>query len=60
MDVLTLLVEGSAPPLSSRMSQVPKELERIVGVCLEPEPNDRYRDLRALIEDLEGLRAGLE
>ncbi|MCA9097153.1 MAG: serine/threonine protein kinase, partial [Planctomycetaceae bacterium] len=53
-------VAGNDPPpaLRSLRSSVPRDLEAICLRCLEKDPARRYRDVRALAEDLQRWRDG--
>ena len=52
-------VIGSDPlPLGSTVPDVPRELARIVGTCLQKAPDARYRDGREVAEHLRGLDRG--
>ena len=56
MDTLTaILREQPAPPVQVN-PEVPAELERILGKCLEKEPGERYQDTRDLVVDLRHLK----
>ncbi len=46
------LLRGEPPPLSRLAPDVPRDLEVIVGKCLERDPRRRYPSARALAEDL--------
>ena len=37
-------------------AEVPAELERILGKCLEKDPSERYQDTRDLVVDLKRLK----
>ncbi|RJR30014.1 MAG: hypothetical protein C4574_02800 [Candidatus Latescibacterota bacterium] len=45
-------------PLTSRRSNVPMELERIVGKALAKNPSERYPHVEDMLVDLRGLRSG--
>ena len=59
-DTLSAILRDRPPPPSSRSSEVPIELDRIVGKCLEKEPRDRYQDAADLAVDLRTLLRALE
>lgn len=50
------LREPVAPPGTLRPG-LPEALEQLILRCLEPEPEDRYPNVAALLEELEALRA---
>ncbi len=56
MDTLTaILREQPAPPVQLN-PETPRELERIIGKCLEKEAGERYQDTRDLVVDLRHLK----
>lgn len=52
LDVLQKVVEEEVPPIRSRASDVPPDLEAIVAKCLEKEPSHRFPSAAALADDL--------
>jgi serine/threonine protein kinase len=56
LDTLTSIIHGRPAPVTQSNPDVPVELERILGKCLEKEPRDRYQDTRDLVVDLRRLR----
>jgi eukaryotic-like serine/threonine-protein kinase len=55
-DLIARLEQGP-PQLRSVVPDVPADLERIVGKCLEANPGDRYATAEALVADLDALGA---
>ncbi|MBN1939747.1 MAG: protein kinase, partial [Candidatus Aminicenantes bacterium] len=53
--MLTAIVTGMFEPLTAARPGLPLELERIVGRCLEKQPEKRYRKAADLRADLERL-----
>ena len=54
------LQQDSDPVKPSSVVGVPKELDRIIGRCLEKEPAKRYQDTAQLVRELSELRGGEE
>ena len=54
------ILETSPEPPSQIRPELPADLERIVGRCLEKNPADRYNDTRDLIADLRPLQTSSE
>lgn len=50
--VLISLLDNEPIPLRKRMPSVPRDLETVVSVCLEKDPDRRYPSAHALAEDL--------
>ena len=59
-DILSAILRDRAEAPSARNAEVPGELDRIVGKCLEKEPRDRYQDAADLAVDLRKLRRAVE
>ncbi len=57
--VIYSIINEEPAPLTSVRSDVPMELERIVGKCLEKQPSQRYQGIDDLLVDLRRLRARL-
>ncbi len=60
MDVMSAILNKEASPPSQINAEVPPELDRIVGKCLEKDPAERYQDTRDLAVDLRRLRRDTE
>jgi len=60
MDVMSAILQKEAPRPSQVNAEVPAELERIIGKCLEKEPGERYQDTRDLVLDLRKLKRDTE
>lgn len=58
MDTLVAVVHDPAPPLRTVRADVPRDLETIVGKCLEKSPSKRYRSAEALGDDLDAFLEG--
>jgi HAMP domain-containing protein len=54
--IVATLNEAPAPP-RQHWKEMPEALEAIILRCLEKDPNKRYRTAKALLADLEALRA---
>jgi eukaryotic-like serine/threonine-protein kinase len=52
--ITAILRQAPAPPAQLN-PQVPAELERLIGKCLEKEPENRYQSAKELAVDLRGL-----
>ncbi|HEY6000727.1 MAG TPA: protein kinase [bacterium] len=59
-DVSSAILRDAPPPLASVRADLPGDLERIVGRCLEKHPRDRFQTALDLGNDLRGLRRTLE
>ncbi len=55
-DTLTAIIRDDPEPPSSLNADIPSELERIIGKCLEKDPDERYQDTRDLAVDLRKLK----
>jgi non-specific serine/threonine protein kinase len=53
--VMYSVINEDPKPLTSVRSDVPMELERIVGKCLEKQPSRRYQGVEDLVVDLKRL-----
>jgi eukaryotic-like serine/threonine-protein kinase len=51
-DVIASILKTDPPPLSRAVANVPAELERIVGKCLEKDRDERYQTVKDLLLDL--------
>ncbi len=56
IDTLTAILREQPVPPVQLNPEVPPELERIIGKCLEKEPGERYQDTRDLVVDLRHLK----
>jgi len=54
--VLSAILRDPPDGLSSSRADVPSDLERIVGRCLEKDPRARYRTAREIAQELRRLR----
>lgn len=59
-DVLTTILTDEPEPLSNKIAGAPPELERIVRLCLEKDPQARYSGATELRKDLNRLRRRME
>jgi serine/threonine protein kinase/tetratricopeptide (TPR) repeat protein len=57
--VIYSIINEAAKPLTSVRLDVPLELERIVGKCLEKKPSQRYQGVDDLLVDLRRLETDL-
>jgi serine/threonine protein kinase len=57
---LRAIIHQQVAAASAINKEVPAELERILGKCLEKEPADRYQDSRDLVVDLRRLKRDTE
>ncbi|MEJ2720137.1 MAG: protein kinase, partial [bacterium] len=57
--IMYSVINEEPKPLTGVRSDVPMELERIVGKCLEKQPSRRYQDVDDLLVDLRRLRTEL-
>jgi TolB-like protein/predicted Ser/Thr protein kinase len=57
--IMYSVINEAPTPLTSVRADVPMELERIVGKCLEKLPSQRYQGVDDLLVDLKRLGAGL-
>ena len=55
---LAKILEREPQALLEARPGLPKELERIVGRCLEKKPTERYQDTAQVVRELRGLRRG--
>jgi len=60
MDTLTAILREQPVPAVQLNPEVPAELERIIGKCLEKESGERYQDARDLVVDLRRLKRDTE
>ena len=60
MDTLSAILKKTAVPATQLNGDVPPELERILGKCLEKDPSERYQDTRDLVVDLRRLKRDTE
>ncbi len=59
-DVSSAVLRDTPRPLSSARADLPGELERIVGRCLEKSPRDRFQSASDLHSELRRLQRSLE
>ncbi len=55
-DVLSAIVRDEPAPPSRINAEVPYELERVIGKCLEKDPAERYQHTDELVVDLRKLK----
>jgi eukaryotic-like serine/threonine-protein kinase len=55
-DVIVSILTKEAPPLSKYVEDSPEELDRIVKKALQKNREERYQNIKELIDDLEELR----
>jgi len=60
MDTLTAILREQPIPAVQLNPEIPAELERIIGKCLEKEPGERYQDARDLVVDLRKVKRDTE
>ncbi len=53
--VMAQHLKGSAPRVDKIQSSVSPQLAAVVARCLQREPEDRYKDMHALVHDLDNL-----
>jgi tetratricopeptide (TPR) repeat protein len=54
--VLMAIISNDPTPVTDLRPEVPVELQRIIGRCLERDPNDRYQSAGELVTDLRRFR----
>jgi serine/threonine-protein kinase len=59
-DVIASILKSEPPLLSHSVSDVPNDLEKIVGKCLRKNRDERYQNIKDLQIDLKDLRQELE
>jgi serine/threonine protein kinase/Tfp pilus assembly protein PilF len=59
-DVIAAILRGEPPMLSQYVSEIPPELEKIVGKCLRKNRDERFQNVKDLQIDLKDLRQDLE
>jgi len=59
-DVIAAILKTEPAPLARFVSDVPRELERIVGKCLRQDRDERYHHIKDLLIDLTDLKKELE
>lgn len=59
-DITSAIFRDAPPPLTRRRVDLPHDLERIVGRCLEKDPRRRFQTARDVLNELRGLRGSLE
>jgi tetratricopeptide (TPR) repeat protein/predicted Ser/Thr protein kinase len=55
-DMLSAIIRDEAIPASQINAEVPPEMERIVGKCLQKDPGERYQHTDELVVDLRHLK----
>lgn len=60
MDTMAAILREPAVPAARLNPEVPAELERIIGKCLEKDPAVRYQDCRDLVVDLGKIKRDSE
>lgn len=58
VEILVNLLDCDPVPLRKRTPSVPRDLETVVSLCLEKNPDQRYPSARALMDDLGRFLAG--
>jgi serine/threonine-protein kinase len=59
-DLVSAILRDDALPLTSRRAELPEDLDRIVGRCLEKIPRARFQTALDVANELRGLRRGIE
>src|SRR5262245_49034043 len=59
-DVSSAILRDTPPLLGDTRSDVPTDLERIVGRCLEKQPRERFQTALDVVHELRALRRSLE
>ncbi len=59
IDTLIKIVREPAPSLASIDPSLPRELERIVRLCLEKDPDDRFQSIKDVAIELRAVRREL-
>ena len=59
-DVSSAILRDAPPPLSALRADLPSDLGRIVGRCLEKDPARRVQTARDLRSEFEAIRRGLD
>jgi len=59
-DTMAAILKSEPAPLSQYVSDIPNELERIVGRALRKNPDERYQHIKDLLIDLRDLKQELE
>ena len=59
-DVTSAILRDPAPPLASTRDDLPGELDRIIGRCLEKDPRQRVQTAGEVLQDLRGLKRALD
>jgi serine/threonine protein kinase/tetratricopeptide (TPR) repeat protein len=59
-DVSSAILRDSPPLLASHRSDLPSDLERIIGRCLEKRPRERFQSALDVANELRGLRRTLD
>jgi non-specific serine/threonine protein kinase len=59
-DVSSAILRDSPPSVASRRSDLPSDLERIIGRCLEKRPRERFQNALDVANELRGLKRTLD
>ena len=59
-DVIAAILKSEPPGVGDDVREVPRELERIVGKCLEKDRDRRYSSVRELLVDLKDLKRDID
>jgi serine/threonine protein kinase/Tfp pilus assembly protein PilF len=59
-DVTSMILRDPPPPLTGVRSDLPLDLERILGRCLEKQPRERFQTALDVLNELRGLRRMIE
>ncbi len=59
-EVVSAILRDRPPSLRTLRSDVPVDLERIIGRCLEKDPRERFQTALDVVNELHGLRRTLE
>lgn len=58
-EFMSKILRDTPEPATARNPRLPRRLDEILDRCLEKDPDRRYQDARALLEDLNGLQREL-